>query len=304
MKKIQHIIEYGIILFFKIILNLLPEKWIPALVHFLTFFSFHIIPYRKHIILQNLKIAFPGKNESFYRKILKANYQHMILLILETILLFKWSDEKLLSMVNLDPILPTKKAVEKGAILLSGHLGNWEVFARALCLNGFPLAVIMKRQKNPYINRLIEKWRHSVHMKIIYTKGALKKSLHFLDKKYIITILGDQDARNKGIFSPFFGRRSSTHVGAAVMAYMKDVPVIFGVGIRDSIKKYHAEIELLDVQELKKKCGNDKDKFIQLFVDKYNQFLEQKIRTYPEQYFWSHKRWKTSHPDDEKIQYK
>lgn len=253
--------------------------------------------------MTNLSVAFPEWDEEQKQSFLIKVYRHLILLIFEMIRLFSWNDTKVLEMVNTEEIESHLTRFDKGGILVSAHIGNWEVFARALSIKQFPLSVIMKRQKNELINNMIEQWRNRVGMEIIYTKGALKKSLYKLKEGRIVTLLGDQDARSKGIFSDFFGRKSATHVGAAILAWQTDKPVIFGAGIRHQYGQYEAISESVDVTLLKKQAGNDKDRFIQLFVDDYNRFLERIIRQYPDQYFWFHKKWKTNHPDDEKVNY-
>ena len=193
MTKFRFILEYSLIVIIKLILRIIPEKSIPALTKYLANFINRFLPYRKKVILTNLSIAFPDLPTEEKEAMLPKIYQHLLLFIFEIILLFRWPNQKVLQVVHIENILPFKEYLENGGILLSGHLGNWEIFARALCINHFPLSVIMKAQKNPYVNRAIVKWRNEVGMGVIFTKGALKESLAELKKKKIITLLGDQE---------------------------------------------------------------------------------------------------------------
>ena len=281
----------------------IPEKTIPFISGILSSFVFHFIPYRKKVIQKQLALVFPEKSNTEIIQLTKDNYQHLILFIFEFILLFKWKNDKVLNMTSIELKDSIEKIKSEGGIMLSGHFGNWEIFMRALCINNFPLSAIMKRQKNHLVNNLIDKWRNDVGMEIVYTGGALKKSLYAIKNKRIICIMGDQDARKRGIFSTFFGQKSSTHIGAALMAYKFDKNVIIGFGVREKFKRYNAEFYSIDVKILKKKADNDKGKFVQLFVDEYNLSLEKIVRKYPEQYFWFHKRWKTPYKGKKIIVY-
>lgn len=304
MKRIRYIAEYFLILTLRLALSLIPEKFVPAFADALAWILHRMIPYRKKVFYKNIRIAFPDYSMEEIELLLKKTYRHLVLLILEMIRLFTWDDQQLNQMVDLSQILPYRDSIRKGSILLSGHVGSWEIFARALCLNGFPLSVIMKRQKNPFVNRLIEKWRNEVGMDIIYTRGAFQKSLDELRKGKMITILGDQDARSKGVFVPFFNRMASTHTGAALLSWLyPELPVLLGAGIRNDYGNYRAVIKHLDTGRLRLECRGDRERYIHLFLYEYHQFLEQVIRSYPEQYFWFHKRWKTNRPDEEKVDY-
>ncbi len=205
------------------------------------------------------------------------------------------------SFAESERITELKKTV---SILLSGHFGNWEIFVRALCVMGYPLSVVMRRQKNGYINDLIERWRNTVGMEIIYTGGALKKSFAALKKNRIVCLLGDQDAKKKGVISTFFGQPSSTHVGAALLSYQTDKPVLVAFGYREKFKKYNSELIFMEIEALKAKAGGDRQLYVQMFVDEYNRLLEQMIRKHPDQYFWFHRRWKTKIDGKKIIDYK
>jgi KDO2-lipid IV(A) lauroyltransferase len=187
------------------------------------------------------------------------------------------------------------KAMEKGkgVIMITGHFGNFEWFAYVLAMQGYKVSGIAKRQSNPYVNRLIHRNRSQFGTKVIYTNNAMKDGLKALNNNEIIGLVADQDAKKKGIFIEFLGQPSSTAVGPAVFHLRSGAPVIFCAAIRKDYGKFDIHInppfEIVD--------GEITDEKIRSITETHVKELEKWVRKYPEQWFWTHRRWKTR-PED------
>ena len=104
-----------------------------------------------------------------------------------------------------------------------------------------------------------------------------------LNKKGILGLVSDQDAKRKGVFVNFFDTLASTPKGAALFHIRTSAPMIVGVCIKKSFMQYEIKFSTVDTSK----------KDINQITQAYTSILERYVREYPEQYFWFHRRWKT-----------
>jgi KDO2-lipid IV(A) lauroyltransferase len=148
---------------------------------------------------------------------------------------------------------------------------------------------IQKRVKNSYVNDFIVKIRKRHNIKLIYKEDAMKKGLSILKKKKILGIVADQDAGRKGIFIDFFNQPASTAVGPAIFHLRTKAPLIVCIGVRKSPGKFDCYFER--IPELS--SYEISDVAIYALTQFHTDILEKWIRRYPEQWFWTHRRWMT-----------
>jgi KDO2-lipid IV(A) lauroyltransferase len=160
-------------------------------------------------------------------------------------------------------------------------------------LLGVKTAVIQQRQKNPLVDAHMKRLRERWGMEIIYTRGAVRNSLEKLKQGKLVGLLADQDAGNRGVFVPFFGRPSATHVGAAVLFLKSHAPLYFAVCVRKPDGTYQLRMEKV----IDSNCEEAHQMSVEQITAKFTARLEAWIRRYPEQYFWMHRRWKTAPPE-------
>jgi KDO2-lipid IV(A) lauroyltransferase len=189
--------------------------------------------------------------------------------------------------IHLRNVEPLKEAVSagKGAIVVSGHLGNWELMGAIIATIGLPVTFVVTTQRNKLIESLIDRYREAADIEIVKRRAAVKGVLSALKRNRLVAILIDQDAHEDGAFVPFFGRLSSTPRGPAIFHLRTGAPLIFASCIRLPGDHYRIEVERLNTGNL-----TDADEIIALATAR----LEAAIRETPEQWFWMHRRWKTS----------
>jgi KDO2-lipid IV(A) lauroyltransferase len=191
-----------------------------------------------------------------------------------------------------------EKAVEagKGAIVITGHFGNWEIGGASLAVRGIPLEVVAQRQRNPLFDRDLNRNRERLSMTVIERGEAPKRVLKALRKGRVVAIVGDQNLRRGGVFVEFFGRKASTARGAAVFALRTGSPIFLGIALREPgfPQRYRVRLEAIEFSP-----GGEMEADALALTALHTRRLEEAVKTAPEQYFWQHRRWKTRPPGEE-----
>lgn len=297
----QHRLEFWGFRTLELGVRFLPEKMLPGLASILSALVFHIIKYRKEVTLKNLSIAFPEKTEEEREKIARRCYFHFALLVLEFLKLTGWNLHRLEQMIEFENQELIKEFAQqsKGVVVASGHFGNWEVAIAVLARkfwNGG--AVIQQRQKNRLVDQRTVEIRQRWGLDIIYSRGALRQGLAKLASGKLLALLCDQDGGKQGVFVPFFGRMSSTPVGAAVLHLRSKAPLVVGVCVRIADFKYKIFWEPVDLSLTQEGVTPEN---IEQVTAAMTAILEQYVRQYPEQYLWMHRRWKTPYQETQKT---
>jgi KDO2-lipid IV(A) lauroyltransferase len=180
------------------------------------------------------------------------------------------------------------------ALVLTAHLGNWEYLAAAPCLTGYPGAIVIRPLDSPALDRLAEDARRKTGIALIDKRGALRPVLQALRRGGMVGILLDQNAtRREGVFVPFFGRLASTSRSLALLALRTETPIVPMFIRREGAGRHRVTIEppvapppaTLDLEtavvELTARCTDR---------------IEAAIRRTPEQWLWTHDRWRTRPP--------
>ncbi len=243
---------------------------------------FHWLKMRKKVVLDNLEKAFPNKSEEWYQNMASHCYKFAIKDFLDFISFPKYFKEKKINFHNLD-ILDNALKKNKGVIFVSGHFGNFEKMFYALGNKGYSICGVAKKQKRG--DQFFREIRENYMKRQIY-KGESSSGLKSaLNNNEILILLSDQDSRKKGKVVNFFGIPSSTPSGAAILNKRMGSPIIC-FSIVNGGNQYDANF---------KEINPNNNLSIDEVVQAYTLEIEKTIQKNPEQYFWFHKRWKTSH---------
>jgi KDO2-lipid IV(A) lauroyltransferase len=252
-------------------------------------------------VRENLRNSFPDIKNDQLRKILKEVYINFACLWIEIIQSRHLTDSYINKHFRIHGWEEVEKASElhKGIIFLTAHLGNFEWLGYYLSMYTPQLNAIMLRVRNPKINQFVEKNRKKFGVTLVYTRGALKKCLLALRRGENLGIVGDQDAREKGIFVDFFNRPSSTARGSALLHLETGAPIIFCMGIRRKWGDFDLYFERIpDFTQFA-----DRETAVFRITQTHTRLLEKRIKQYPGQYFWTHRRWKTIPTEEELADY-
>ena len=173
---------------------------------------------------------------------------------------------------------------KRGVIFISGHFGAWEILGKWVGEYVDLFTGVAQIQKNRGAHRFFIEQRELPGTKHIFKKEPIEKMYDILSKNGVLGLVSDQDAKQKGVFVQFFNKLASTPKGAAMFHLNSEAPMLFGICIRKSLRNYEIQFSSVDTSK----------KTLQHITQSYTSLLEGYIKQYPEQYFWFHRRWKTT----------
>lgn len=256
-----------------------------------------ISPRHARIVMTNLRLAFGGeKSEAELAGIAKACYRHLGLCLTEFVRLPAMGAEDIRQMAELRGREHIEAALERGrgAILLTGHVGNWEMAGSRIAAEGYPVNVIARAQRDTEITECVRRTREAMGMRVLHRRAAVRGSLRALRDNELLGILLDQNAGDDGVFVDFFGHLASTAPGAAAFALKTGAPVLPTFGFRKPDGTHTIEVG----EPVPLVNTGDRDRDIYENTARYTQIIEERIRARPEQWFWLHKRWKARPPEE------
>jgi len=247
-------------------------------------FIYFIYPKRKKVAIKNLKIAFPKKSTEEINYLIKKTYKHYMILIIDFL------KQHTFNISNIEIDSNTKKILlsNDGLILMTAHLGNWEMILPIL--NKYKkTTAIVKIQRNKGGDRFVSNLRNFKNITLVPMASSKRKMIEALKNSQILAIASDQNAGEKGTRVPFFGRKASIPKGAAYFYYKTRCPVAIGFCILKEDNSYEFRLKKINI-DINLEDGLNESLFVK-FNTIYSENLEEMIRKYPEQYFWFHKKW-------------
>jgi KDO2-lipid IV(A) lauroyltransferase len=259
------------------------------------FLYFLDVPHRR-IIRRNLHFSYPEWSRSQIQNLSKRIFHNYGIIILEVLQMAFSTREEMLSRAQIEgeEILAEALAIQKGVIVVSAHLGNWELGLQySPCYFQRPLTGVAKKLRNSTLDRLVHKIRTRFGNRIIYKKGALPEMTQTLRQGRILGLLMDISRRFDGVEVQFFGRKATATPAAAMLALRCKSPVVPIFNHRNQmgnlVIKIERPIEIQRTGDLR----SDLQTNTQLITDR----IEQAVRKNPEQWNWILKRWKEFYPD-------
>jgi len=284
-------IEYILFVFFSWCFRLLGLNLSRKFAAFLALVFFYLIPIRKKVVLDNLKIAFPESDIQTKKKLAFRIYLSFAITLVEILYLPYIKKEKLINEVMCsNPELIIEKFKEgKGLILLSSHFGNWEFGAISIALQvHLPFSVIVKPLRNPLVYEWMNNFRTKFGNEVVPLGISIRKTYQTLKQNKIVAMVADQRGPSEGMRVEFFGRKVSIYTGPAALALKTGAPLICGIAVRQ--KDYKYKMDLVEISQ--KNLPDGEEEKILAISQRYTSYLEKVIRENPEQWLWMHKRWK------------
>jgi KDO2-lipid IV(A) lauroyltransferase len=181
-----------------------------------------------------------------------------------------------------------------GAIILTGHVGNWELLAASLVANGYPLSAIARQLRSKRLDALVRAYRKKAGYSSIDRDKSVRSALRCLKRNELLGILADVDTRTEGIFVDFFGRPAYTPYGPVAIALKTGAALLPTFIIRQPDESHRVIVEPpLSLQQ----SGNPQHDLV-VNTQKFTKVIESYVRRYPEQWIWMHERWKTQPKKD------
>ena len=274
----------------------LPRPVIVHIAQTLAFLLWHLIPSRRHVILINLELAFPGcYSDEEKAAIGKASYTNFIMTALTLAQLEHFTPEEFLSMVEFRGEEHLRQALDEGKkiIFVTAHYGNWELTPPATTLRfGISCSIVGRRLDSEALHQIITPIRERFFVKIIDKHGATKGMINALNQGEAVGILVDQNITKRyGIPVEFFGHTVSHTPLASILARKFDAVLLPVFVSTEDHLRYTVEY----LPPLPTLRSDDKERDIREMTQAQASVTEEKIRQKPELWLWMHKRWKAYH---------
>lgn len=250
---------------------------------------------RRQVVEKQIAAAFPEWTPDQVRRTAREAYENLGRTSVETAILARYGPETVLDLVDEPaswPVLERALARGNGVILVSGHLGNWELSGAYLGARGLEVEVVARQQENPLFDSWLTRTRSRLGMKVIYDGDAVRRVPRALRANAAVGLIMDQGAAGMAsTWVPFFGRLAKTPRGPATFALRMGSPIVFLAALRKPDGRFTVDFEEIPVHST-----GDRDADIDRIVGEYTAVLEKWVRRAPGQYFWHHRRWKHQQP--------
>jgi len=250
---------------------------------------------RRRVVERQIAAAFPELSPAAVASLSRRAFAHLGRATVETALLPSIGREGVLRMVSATDrfdLVEDAQRSGRGAILITGHLGNWELAGAYVAARGMPLDAIVRTQANPLFDDYINRTRATLGMTVVRDYESVRRTPRSLREGRGVAFVADQGVLGlASTYVSFFGRPAKTPRGAAVFALKYDVPTLFVAALRQGDGRYRVAVEPVPVVRT-----GDRDADVDAIVARYTEILERWVRTAPEQYFWHHRRWRRQPP--------
>jgi len=253
-----------------------------------------VSPRWREIGLDNLRRAFPEHDHAWHAATLRESFRNLGRLAAEV----AWFDDLRPGNVHervgfADPESEHvwRERVTGGAgIVATGHFGNWELFAQAQGLMGYPIHIVHRPLRNPRLDDLLNQLRSRAGTDVIYKHAAAREILRLLRADALVAIPIDQHAPGaQGLPIPFFGRPASTTPGPARLAQLTRAPLAVAVLVRRGATNQH---DILIRPPLDPPAERKSETALIDLMTRVNAQFEEVVRAHPGQWLWMHRRWR------------
>lgn len=275
----------------------LPYPVIQRLGAGLGWFLGRVVRHRRAIVREALARSLPERTAAERERIADGMYRHLATLVLECL---HFAGRRAGEFVTRADVVGREnlEAVRSrggGALLLMGHIGNWELTGPAYAQMWRPVNVVVRPIQNRAINDYWRKARATLELSLLPREDALRDCMKALKRRETVALVLDQNMRrHRGIFVDFFGRPACTTPGLALLSVATRTPVlpIFMLRLADGRHQLH----LLPPIE---PPPDRSEESIRVATQHYTRVLEDIIRAHPDQWTWIHKRWRTRPESDQ-----
>jgi len=272
-------------------LGLLPRRLARRLAAKVAGILYALSPKLRKIAETNLQIAFPEWTEAQRDAVIRNMVRNLGWMAAEFARFPKYSKQNTEEIVVLDGnenFLEGRKR-GRGVLILTGHIGAWELSSFAHAHYGYPLHFMARPLDNQRIDALVNSYRCTSGNQAIFKNESARVMLKILKDAGTIGVLADQNTMpDEAVFVDFFGKPASTTTGIARVALHTDAAVVPGYAVWDeSIGKYRLKFE--PAMELIRTGDTERD--VLENTQRFTKVIEDIIQKYPDQWVWVHGRW-------------
>lgn len=287
MKKVlSSLIKYPLYL-----LSLLPLPLLYLIADLVYVIIYYIVGYRRKVAYNNIRNSFPEKTEKEIRAIEKKYFHFLADMMLECVKMISISRKEIRRRFHINNPELVKTILDQGkpVVVVTAHYGNWEWGSLSLAASSdHPFLVIYKPQSNKEFEGLMNRVRSRFNAVMVAMRQTLRTLVSYKGQAYWTVFLGDQTPVRHEVnyFTTFLSQKTPVFLGTEKIARTTGAAVVFAVP--EFVKRGYYEVNFSLITE------DPKDTREFEITEMHTRLLEQTIRSRPEFWLWSHKRWKNA----------
>jgi KDO2-lipid IV(A) lauroyltransferase len=263
--------------------------------------AWHLLPNLRRTGMRNLKLAFPELSREERQERLRRLYRHLGWQLGEFCQMPRYTQENTQKFIRYEGLERYLAASERGrgVLIVTGHLGAWELSSFWHSLMGHPMTMVIRRLDNARVDRMVNDIRCMHGNRVVHKDEFARGLLQAMRRGDTVGILMDTNMTPpQGIFVPFFGVPACTASGLARVALHTGAAVLPGFLVWEEpegkyVLRFGEEISLVDT-------GDDEHDIL-ANTAQFTAAIEGFVRRYPDQWLWVHRRWKTRPAGDPPI---
>jgi KDO2-lipid IV(A) lauroyltransferase len=294
-------LEAGILWFVVRVIGALPRSIARKLGEGIGALAWWLLVRLRNVGLRNLQIAYPEKNARERRDILRGEYRSLGWQIAEFCKMRSYTAAVASAFIRYDGLERYLAARNegKGVLVLTGHLGAWELSSFYHSLMGYPMSLVIRRLDNSLVDSFVNDIRSLHGNRVIHKDDFARGLLTAMHQGKTVGILMDTNMTPpQGVFVPYFGVEACTATALARVAIKTGAAVLPGFLVWEAAEKKYV---LRFGEQLKLVKTSDLESDIVANTALFTVTIEAYVRRYPEQWLWVHRRWKTRPPGEEAI---
>jgi Kdo2-lipid IVA lauroyltransferase/acyltransferase len=263
--------------------------------------AYHALSRLRRVGVRNLNLAFPEMAAQRREQILREEYRNLGYLLAEFCLMSRYTPEQASGFIRYEGLENYLRARDrgKGVLVLTGHLGAWELSSFYHSLMGYPMGMVIRRLDNPLVDRFVNRIRCLHGNRVIHKDDFARGLIASMRAGETVGILMDTNMTPpQGVFVPFFGIEACTASGMARVASRTEAAVVPGFLLWE---KSEGRYVLHFGEELPVISTGDAEADAEANTAAFTAVIERYVRRYPEQWLWMHRRWKTRPAGEEGI---
>jgi KDO2-lipid IV(A) lauroyltransferase len=290
--------EFAVVWLFVHGVRLLPRRLARAVGAAIAGLAFHGLGRLRKVGIRNLELAFPEKTAAEREVILRSVYRNLGYLLAEFCKMPGYTADGASRFIRYEGLENFVRARErgKGVLVLTGHLGAWELSSFYHSLMGMPMGMVIRRLDNPLVDAFVNRIRCLHGNRVIHKDDFARGLIASMRAGETVGILMDTNMTPpQGVFVPFFGVAACTASGMARIAAKTEAAVVPGFLLWEEseqryVLRFGEELEVVHTGDAEKDAVENTARFTAA--------IEGYVRRYPEQWLWMHRRWKTRPPGE------
>ncbi len=250
---------------------------------------------RRHprVARYNLEVVMPELSPEERRRLIARCFKHFGSVLLDNVSLGRFDAVRLCERLSLEgwEHLADAEQRKKGTLIVTAHLGNWEIVGYALALYKGATHVVARPTRNRFMERDLVRFRERFGNRTIYKRGAARKMLAAIRNRERVAYVIDQRVHpNEGIETPFLGQTSFTSPLLAILSLRSGAPVVPMFAYPEELERFRVVV----YPPIEPPPGVDRpnDALVLDLTMRYLEVIERVIRERPEMWLWMHERWR------------